>query len=273
MQLPAPEADDAVTMIIVSLKAGLIGVAHPTVPDVAADRVNAASNVLTIRYVEADISAPTVYSIRRASDPLLPLKAGTANVIILLSEQPREFKKANVSVTEATFGDPVALVAIPEDENGLDNQPGTAGPPPNAAYMDNMPSTGRDDKLYPYVLTITPNYVNTNDIVVKVLTFDDMILPAMKYTPPTREDSFVEGRNKLTIKVGAGTPKDAVGGISVPLPENTVIPKDGYLVVAKNVAGSAIRSPGGSDASPLNTGRAPFAQTYNLVAGAAITEP
>ena len=255
MQLPAPTGQDAadVTMIIVSLKKDLIEVAHPTVPDVAADRKNAASNVLTIHYVAEEPTAadPTVYSIRRASNLLLPLKAGTENVIILLSEQPREFKKANVSVTEATHVDPVALVAIPEVT-------GDGG----------MLSTGRDNKLYPYVLTITPNYVNTNDIVVKVLTFDDMVLPANKYTPHTREDSYVEGTDKLTIKVGAGTPKDAVGGISVSVPENTIIPKDGYLVVAKNVAGSAVRDPGGSDASPVNTGRAPFAQTYNRVEGA-----
>ena len=135
---------------------------------------------------------------------------------------------------------------------------------------DNMPSTGRDDMLYPYVLEITPKYENKNDIVVRVKAFEDMVLPAMKYTPPVREAGYMEGRNELTIMVGKGTPKDAVGGISVSVPENTIIPKDGYLVVAKNVAGSAIRGPGGSDASPVNTGRAPFAQTYNLVAGAAI---
>ena len=134
---------------------------------------------------------------------------------------------------------------------------------------DNMPSTGRDDKLYPYVLTITPKYESTDDIVVKVKAFEDTVLPTSnKYPVPAREADYDEGMSKLTIKVGTGAPKDAAGGIPISVPENTIIPKDGYLVVAKNVAGSAVRGPGGSDASPVNTGRAPFAQTYNLVAGA-----
>ena len=230
-----------------------------------------AETSITIHYVKADVGHPTVYSIRRASDPLLPVTAATENIIILLSEQPNAFTKDHVDVTNATWGDPVALEPIPEDEDGLDNQSGNpnGSPEEQAQFADNRISSGRDDMLYPYVLTITPKYVNTNDIVVKVKAFDDMVLPvANKYTPPTREVDYDEGVSKLTIKVGAGTPKDAAGGISVSVPENTIIPKDGYLVVAKNVAGSAVRGPGGSDASPVNTGRAPFAQTYNLVAGA-----
>ena len=80
-----------------------------------------------------------------------------------------------MDVTNATWIDPVALVAIPEDLNGPDNETDTAA--------DNMPSTGRDNKLYPYVLEITPKYENKNDIVVKVKAFEDMVLPtAMKYT-------------------------------------------------------------------------------------------
>ena len=223
---------------------------------------------ITINYVRAEPAAgdPRVYSIRRASDPLLPVTAATENVIILLSEQPKEFTKDHVDVTNATWGDPVALVAIPDDANGLDNNP--------AFTVDNMDSTGRDDKLYPYVLTITPKYENKNDIVVKVKMFEDMVLPrSNKYyviAPgiTTRETDYIEGLDKLTIKVGKGTPKDAAAGISISVPENTIIPKDGYLVVAKSVAGSAVRGPGGADTSPVNTGRAPFAQTYNLVAGA-----
>ena len=218
---------------------------------------------LTIYYVRQEYidGAPIVYSIRRAADPLLPVTSATADVIILLSEKPKAFTKDNVDVTNATWGDPVALEPIPHDENGIDNDVETTA--------DNMLSTGRDPLLYPYVLTITPKYESTDDIVVKVKAFDDMVKPvAMAYAVPVREADYVEGRSKLTIKVGAGAPKDAAGGIPISVPENTIIPKDGYLVVAKNVAGSAVRSPGGSDASPVNTGRAPFAQTYNLVAGA-----
>ena len=239
------------------------------------DGKNAEASI-AIYYVAGDpeneAGDPTVYSIRRASDSLLPLKAATENVIILLSEQPKAFTKDHVDATNATWGDPVALVAIPEDPDGLDNTPPPDGVDNRSAQersADNMPSTGRDDKLYPYVLTITPKYESTDDIVVKVKAFEDTVLPTSnKYPVPAREADYDEGMSKLTIKVGTGAPKDAAGGIPISVPENTIIPKDGYLVVAKNVAGSAVRGPGGSDASPVNTGRAPFAQTYNLVAGA-----
>ena len=267
--LGAPGA--TVTRILVFLAKHKVEVADPRafLTDGARndDGKNAEASI-AIHYVAGDpeneAGVPTVYSIRRASDPLLPVKAATENVIILLSEQPKAFTKDHVDATNATWGDPVALVAIPEDPDGLDNT--LTG---DTQVADNMPSTGRDDKLYPYVLTITPKYESTDDIVVKVKVFEDTVLPiSNKYPVPAREADYDEGMSKLTIKVGTGAPKDAAGGISVSVPENTIIPKDGYLVVAKNVAGSAVRGPGGSDASPVNTGRAPFAQTYNLVAGA-----
>ena len=65
-----------------------------------------------------NVNDPTVYSIRRASDPLLPVKAATENVIILLSEQPKAFTKDHVDVTNATWVDPVALVAIRSEAIG-----------------------------------------------------------------------------------------------------------------------------------------------------------
>ena len=83
---------------------------------------------ITINYVREDEGDPRVLSIRRASDPLLPVTAATENVIILLSEQPKEFTKDHVDAANATWVDPVALVAIPEDPDGPDNEDGTVGP-------------------------------------------------------------------------------------------------------------------------------------------------
>ena len=85
---------------------------------------------------------PMVLSIRRASDPLLPVTAATENVIILLSEQPKAFTKDHVDVTNATWGDPVALVALPEDAE-VDNAEGNDNNDEGRAQAaDNMPSTG-----------------------------------------------------------------------------------------------------------------------------------
>ena len=210
---------------------------------------------LTINYVRAEPTAgvPTVYSIRRASDPLLPVTAATENVIILLSEQPKEFTKDNVDVTNATWVDPVALVAIPE----VDSTDGT----------NNMPSTGRDMKLYPYVLTITPKYENKDDIVVKVKAFDDMVLPtANKYLVPAREANYDEGMSKLTIKVGKEAPVAKSAGFKVALPEKKVIPGSGYLVVAEEKAGSSVHVPPGAiDAAPKSHERTPAELIYNVI--------
>ena len=71
----------------------------------------------TIQLIADDEGMPMVHSIRRVSDPLLPLgKDDTSvQVVITLSEQPREFKKDHISVTEADVdGDPVALDPIEE---------------------------------------------------------------------------------------------------------------------------------------------------------------
>ncbi|CAI8029772.1 hypothetical protein GBAR_LOCUS16888, partial [Geodia barretti] len=123
---------------------------------------------------------------------------------------------------------------------------------------------GRDDKLYPYVLTITPKYVNKDDIVVKVKAFDDMVLPtANKYPVPAREADYDEGMSKLTIKVGKEAPKAGTAGLPVVLAKELFIPTDGYLVVADEEAGSAIINPGGAKDAPLVT-RSPDGLKYNL---------
>ena len=132
-----------------------------------------------------------------------------------------------------------------------------------------LPATGRDNKLHPYVVTITPKYLNKNDIVVKVKAFTDQAYPTPnRYIPPATDAAYRENINKLTIKVGQEVLPTKTAGIVVYIPENTIIPADGYLVVAKDAGGSAVRSPGGADKSPVDTARQPFGLTYNLVAGA-----
>ena len=267
MQLGQVDVPDAATLDATDITSVLVYIPKHAF-EVADPRANLDAGVRTVdgKSAEASITInyvrdepaneagdPTVYSIRRASDPLLPVKAATENVIILLSEQPKAFTKDNVDVTNATWGDPVALVAIPE-------VPGE----------DEMPSTGRDNKLYPYVLTITPKYANKDDIVVKVKAFEDMVLPSAdtgKYTPETREADYTEGEDKLTIKVGKEVLKAGTAGLEVPLDKELFIPSGGYLVVADDEAGSAIFPPGDAKDAPPVT-RSPTAQKYNLYAKA-----
>ena len=274
------DAND-VTKILIYIPKHAFEVADPRANlDAGARTVDgkSAEASITINYVREDEGDPRVLSIRRASDPLLPITAATENVIILLSEQPKAFTKDHVDVANATWGDPVALVALPEDPDGLDNAPGEAPPTDGqsdgrtatarAQYADNMPSTGRDGMVYPYVLTITPKYENKNDIVVKVKALEDMVLPtAGKYTPPAREADYDEGMSKLTIKVGKEAPKAGTAGLPVVLAKELFIPTDGYLVVADEEAGSAIINPGGAKDAPLVT-RSPDGLKYNLNAKA-----
>ena len=63
-----------------------------------------------IQLLPADLPGdPTVYSISRADGSLLPVKAATVDVVITLSEMPKEFKKDHIEVSNATHGDPVAV--------------------------------------------------------------------------------------------------------------------------------------------------------------------
>ena len=129
-------------------------------------------------------------------------------------------------------------------------------------------STGRTDMLYPYVLTITPKYENKDDIVVRVKTYENTRYPtADEYMLPRDEDDQIEGRHKLTIKVGKEVLTPGTIGIEVVLAKEQFIPSDGYLVVADDEAGSAIVNPGAAKDAPPVT-RTPAGLKYNLHANA-----
>ena len=132
--------------------------------------------------------------------------------------------------------------------------------------------TGYDSMLHPYLVTITPKYANKNAVVVKVKEWEEQLLPApgssaRKYSPPLTEAGYVEGQNKLTIKIGKEILAVKTAGIVVNLLNEGIIPKDGYLVVVKDGGGSAVRNPGDAKKSPANTARQPFGLTYNRVDG------
>ena len=269
---------DHVTRVLVLIPKHAVELADPRAQlddagDRKADGKSGAASI-EIHYVREEPADPAgdpmVYSIRRAADPLLPVTAATVDVIILLSEKPKAFTKDHVSVTNATHVDPVALVAIDEDADGLDND--------NSSAADNMPSTGRDNMLYPYALTITPTYKNKDDIVVKVKAFEDQVLPtANDYPPPSREADYTEGTSKLTIKVGKEAPPDKTAGIRIAIPEKIVVAASGYLVVAKDDGAGDDNHDARTDSTQIEyagdptkdpsvtTARAPNLQTYNII--------
>ncbi len=203
---------------------------------------------------------PVVHKIARADGQLRPVTAATFDVLITLSEEPRKdgFKKDHIDAANATAGDPTFLDKMMETR-------ATA----NTFTAGDIASSGRDKMLYRYIVTLTPKYENKNDIVVKVKSFYDQEKPDSKmYMPPATPAAYIEGTDKLTVKVGKEVLKDKTAGVVVYIGEDIIIPKDGYLVVAKSKGDSAVRDPGDAKKSPAATVRQPFALTYNLVEGA-----
>ena len=129
-------------------------------------------------------------------------------------------------------------------------------------------ATGRDNMLARYVVTLTPNYESKNAIVVKVKSFEDMVLPfANDYFPPSQDSLYLEGVDKLTIAVGSESGLKAKElGVKFALPKDKVIPAGGYLVVAEDKAGSSVHVPDGDiDKSPAPHQRDAKELLYNVI--------
>ena len=69
--------------------------------------------------------------------------------------------------------------------------------------QDSLPPTGRDGLLHPYLVTISPTYANNSPVVVKVNQWANTDATAVYYNPPTLENEYIEGFDKLTIAVFA----------------------------------------------------------------------
>ena len=187
-----------------------------------ADGKNAAGEI-TIHYVniQSTLGSPVVHFIRRPGAFALPVTSETFGVVVQVSEEPKAgtFTKDRFSITNADITQVTALGAFDADAEFI--------------------STGRDGKVYKYLLTITPEYKNDNpDIVIKIGSFEDQEKPtSMKYIPPTTDAGRTEGKDILTVKVGEEVLKDVLAGIEVSVPKNIVIPGAGDSSPAQNGGG------------------------------------
>ena len=174
--------------------------------------------------------------------PLIVLGPGVHDAFsftVTLSEMPKEFKKDKLDLANATISDePIALPAQAE------------------AMADD--STAASDMVYPYLVTVKPKYETKDDIVIKIKPFEDtdtpsmMSLLSMAYTVKVNSDA-----NK---KVG-------LSGTEMNLPENVIVPANGYLVVAKNAGESQVRDSGDAKHGSADIARRTNAkdQTYNRI--------
>ena len=187
-----------------------------------ADGKNAAGDI-TIHYVniQPTLGSPVVHFIKRPGEFALPVTSETFNVVVQVSEEPKAgtFTKDRFLITNAAITQVTALGAFDAE----------------AAFV----STGRDGKVYKYLLTITLEYKNDNpDIVIKIGSFEDQEEPtSMKYTPPTTDAGRTEGKDMLTVKVGKEVLKDVIVGIEVSGPKDIVIPGVGDSSPAQNGGG------------------------------------
>ena len=213
-------------------------------------------------------SIPSVIRIATSPHFFVPADGYTGDafhVVITLSEQPKTFTKDHISVAKGIADDPVYLGAATRMD-GKD------------ADTTADASTGRDDRHHQYLVRITPN-AEDGDLVIKVRAFEDhhqgtvdaagvvTVQPAHWYRPPFNESDYVEGYDKLTLKLRKAplTPKTA--GREVILPKDKRIPKDGYLVIAANPALTGIRIPlhSESPAEPKASERTPAELKYNVI--------
>ena len=148
----------------------------------------------------------------------LPVTEATFNVLVQVSEEPRAgtFTKDSFSITNAVITQVTALGAFDAD----------------AEFV----STGRDGKMYKYVLTVAPEFKSGNpDIVIKIESFEDQEKPTpMKYTPPATDAGRTEGKDMLTVKVNEEGRTDVIIVIEISVPQDTVVPSADDLSPVQN---------------------------------------
>ena len=120
--------------------------------------------------------------------------------------------------------------------------------------------TGRDDRLYRYIVTLTPTLTSTDDIVITIKPFEDRTLPVpnvyegpverqIYYETVNLADSkmryfYIDNPDTLTLSVNPNAVNAPANPLTTTkgvldadpllqaLPKQTVIPANGYLVLA-----------------------------------------
>ena len=195
-----------------------------------------------------DAMAPRVISVDDLPAVVIaPGNPDSFSFTVTLSEKPAAFTKAHIGVDvliATVDSDPIALPAIAQ---------------PTVENVDDGLSTELSDRVYPYLVTITPKYATKDDIVIKILSFDDT-------TKPTPLKSLVTSGYVVKVLSDANR-KVGLFGTEVVLTNKVVVPADGYLVVARVKADSLITDPGDAlhGAAKIALRVSAKTQTYNLI--------
>lgn len=214
--------------------------AEPTTMDpmvVSIVRVIPTAAAATSRFTEAAVSGEFDVRVTFTEQPNFAMDGGN----IKIGDLP--FELENAKITRILKGMPFYLA--PDAAEG------------NYADAKDVPvPTGRDSRYHPYLLTITPNLENGNDVVIRVKPFNDLVKPANRFNPPSNLASALN-RSVLRVSVHPGAVKGTAAGIfegtdaykntaaqghEYQIPGGTFIPANGYLVIARgDAAMSGIR--------------------------------
>lgn len=115
------------------------------------------------------------------------------------------------------------------------------------AATDIPGTTGSDKRYHPYLLTIDPKLAASDDVVIRVKSFNDRFIPAKTFTPPNNF-ALVSNRTVLRVPVlstavkktdvevtNKATEKNRTEkrGNEMFIPGGLLIPSNGYLVLVK----------------------------------------
>ena len=161
-----------------------------------------------------------------------------------------------------------AMTYRPHPSEGQYEHTLTTGVPPGVDDSGTIPDpSGADEMYHEYRVTITPHTKSAEfDLKISVKAFRSAGEPLLLYSP-IDVGAKPNGREELRLRV-KGTARDLTAGYKVTVPKDWIIPANGYLIIAKDKAGSAIDT-SGQDAdrtndTPRATFRTPAQMLYNV---------
>ncbi|MCY4552522.1 MAG: hypothetical protein OXC79_02500, partial [Candidatus Poribacteria bacterium] len=289
----------AITKVIVYVRAD----AATAITGSTQGKGNQASGSYMFSLIAADPASPEPVILKRLppqSGFMADKVTGAFQVKIVLSENPKEFKAGNIGIQNGTLGAVVPGGSIARNDYITNNEDGV-----QQAYQadDNalltgdslvlvddfsalMPmATGADGKFYRFSVTVTPDF-KKEKVIVWVKDFEDRTLGAKKYS--LDKEYIVEGKKipddipapkrklEVTVDLTGVDKPTADPGMSVGIPNDTIIPAGGYLVVvrddgdganeAEKSSESLVTHPGDRKTTNLaGSGRSVVKQLYNVV--------
>ena len=298
-----PATDDptkgAIAKVVIEIPGGL-ATTDPTVlatdgTDTELNISKLVQHVITLTEAVDTTDVPKVVSIQR----LRPISQAAVsafqeeriapepfNVRIVLTGPPHGIDLAaagnlveveNGTVSNLVVG--VPFKGVPQDETATDTVP-QGGTATATTVTPGFLLPTSDDGLYrQYRVTITPHTKSADfDVKIRIKSFHDGGGVVRKtYLPPAFADSVFlpNGSDILTVPV-KGAARNLKAGYRVTIPADWIIPADGYLIIARNIAGSEIEAgpgPAGAwrtDVTPRATHRTPAQMIYNVVEAATL---